>query len=104
MELYNDATGQMSYDREYLNKAIPAATIDGTDPQGLLSGDVQQTWNDGYEQVLAVIRAEFRAGQNEFTEGQVMDAATIAYEAWDTYCGFQGDAAITISAVRRWML
>jgi hypothetical protein len=27
MELYNDATGQMSYDREYLNKAIPAATI-----------------------------------------------------------------------------
>ena len=57
MELYNDATGQMPYDRESLNKAIPTATIDGTDPQGLLSGDEQREWNDGYEQVLAVIRA-----------------------------------------------
>ena len=98
--LYNDATGQMPYDRESLNKAIPTATIDGTDPQGLLSGDEQHEWNDGYEQALAVIRAEFRAGQHEFTEGQVMEAIAIASEAWDTYCGLQGDVAMTISAVR----
>jgi hypothetical protein len=99
MELYNDATG-MSYDREYLNKAIPQAIIDATDPQGLLSGDEQQQWNDGYEQVLDVIRTEFRAGQDEFTDDQISDAVAIASDAWDTYCRLQGDVAATIKAVR----
>jgi hypothetical protein len=90
----------MSYDRNYLETAIPEATIEGTDPQGLLEGDAQQRWNDGYEEVLSVIRAEFLAGQDEFTEGQITDAVFVASEAWNTYCGFQGDVAATLGAVR----
>ena len=88
------------YDREYLSRAIPESSVDATDPQGLLEGEKREAWNDGYESVLCVIRNEFLPGSDEFTEHEVTEAVLLANDAWDEYCGNQGDIEKTIAWVR----
>lgn len=88
------------YEREYLIRAIPESSVDATDPQGLLEGDSRQAWNDGYESVLGVIRGEFLAEKGELSEDEVTEAVLLANDAWDEYCGNQGDVEKTIAWVR----
>ena len=88
------------YDRDYLKWAIPESSVEATDPQGLLEGDALDAWNDGYEDVLCVIREEFLPGSEEFTEQEVTEAVLLANEAWNEYCGNQGNTEETIAWVR----
>lgn len=91
------------YDRDYLSWAIPESSVGATDPQGLLEGDARDAWNDGYESVLNVIRGEFLAGKDEFSEGEVTEAVALANDAWNKYCEYQGSAVKAIEWVRHRM-
>jgi hypothetical protein len=91
------------YDRDYLKWAIPESSVDATDPQGLLEGDAREAWNDGYEDVLCVIRNEFLPGSVVFTEQEIAEAVFLANEAWNEYCGNQGDVDATIAWARNRM-
>lgn len=85
------------YDRTDLIKAIPDATYDVV---GDGTQEECQAFADAFNKVLDVLRSEFLAGQEELSEREITEAVCLANDAWNEFCGQDGDIDRTIEWVR----
>lgn len=88
------------YDRDYLQEAIPRASVNDVADGGFAGEADRQAFADGYNVVLDALRAGYLPGADELTEDQVNYAVQLASDAWCKYCEQQGDVERTLAWLR----